>query len=240
LSRKQFCRNRTTSHETSAHIRRLLHRDFSLGVFGRHGSALSGGSIFRPRQQRKSFYRCGEIEPAAGSQDLCFRLEPLLRSLGSGYFPDKDHPANISLGDFSLRVVSAKNAVPPSRAKLVASSLQQKAGSDRDVTVSPAVGVGYETGTYTDPSTGTRQHSSGVYASTNVGVGIGSSGDQPGSTEADRKTMELELGEKGLREGTASAPVAGHLYFSMAKKKNAQYQLEYTVDGKKVVLPLPD
>ena len=36
---------------------------------------------------RKSFYRCGEIEPAADTQDLYFRLEPLLRSLGSGYFP---------------------------------------------------------------------------------------------------------------------------------------------------------
>jgi hypothetical protein len=156
-----------------------------------------------------------------------------------GIFPDKDHPATISLGDFSLRVVNAKNAVPPSSAKLVASSLQQKAGSDRDVTVSPSVGVGYETGTYTDPSTGTRQHSSGVYTSTGVGVGIGSA-DQPGSSEADRKTMELELSEKGLPEGTASAPVAGHLYFSIAKKKNAQYQLEYTVDGKTAVLPLPE
>lgn len=156
-----------------------------------------------------------------------------------GIFPDKDHPATVSLGDFSLRVVNAKNAVRPSSAKLVASSLQQKAGSDRDVTVSPTVGVGYETGTYTDPSTGTRQHSSGVYTSTGVGVGIGSA-DQPGSSEADRKTMELELSEKGLPEGTASAPVAGHLYFSIAKKKNAQYQLEYTVDGKTAVLPLPE
>jgi len=73
-----------------------------------------------------------------------------------------------------------------------------------------------------------------------VGVGIDNSGDQPGSTEADRKTMELELSEKGLPEGTASAPVAGHLYFSIAKKKNAQYQLEYTVDGKEVILSLPE
>jgi hypothetical protein len=155
-------------------------------------------------------------------------------------FPEKDHPANISLGDFSLRVVNAENAVRPSSAKLVASSLQQKAGSDREVTVSPSVGVGYETGTYTDPDTGTRQHSNGVYTSAGVGVGVGNSGDQPGSTEADRKTMELELSEKGLPEGTTSAPVAGHLYFPIAKKKNAQYQLEYTVDGKKVVLPLPE
>jgi hypothetical protein len=190
------------------------------------GERVSIGAVKLNQQQvRKTF--------TSGLNRCCVVLEV-------GIFPEKDHPVNISLGDFSLRVVNAKDAFRPSSAKLVASSLQQKAGSDRDVTVSPTVGVGYETGTYADPSTGTRQHSSGIYTSTGVGVGIGGSGNQPGSTEADRKTMELELSEKGLPEGTASAPVAGHLYFSIAKKKNALYQLEYTVDGKTVVLPLPE
>jgi hypothetical protein len=155
-------------------------------------------------------------------------------------FPAKDHPANISLGDFSLRTLNTENAVRPSGAKVVASSLQHKAGSDRDVTVSPSVGIGYESGTYTDPYTGRRQHASGVYTSTGVGVGVGGPGTQPGSTEADRTAMETELSEKGLPEGTTSAPVAGYLYFPIAKKKNVKYQLEYVVDGKKVVLPLPE
>jgi hypothetical protein len=155
-------------------------------------------------------------------------------------FPAKDHPANISLGDFSLRTLNTENAVRPSGAKVVASSLQHKAGSDRDVTVSASVGVGYESGTYTDPYTGRRQHASGVYTSTGVGVGVGGPGTQPGSTEADRTAMETELSEKGLPEGTTSAPVAGYLYFPIAKKKNVKYQLEYVVDGKKVVLPLPE
>ena len=52
--------------------------------------------------------------------------------------------------------------------------------------------------------------------------------------------MELELSEKGLPEGTASAPVAGHLYFPIARKKNVRYQLEYTMDGEKIVLSLPE
>jgi hypothetical protein len=155
-------------------------------------------------------------------------------------FPAKDHPANVSLGDFSLRTVNTENAVHPAGAKVVASSLQHKAGSDRPVTVSPSVGVGYESGTYTDPNTGRRQQAGGVYTSTGVGVGIGSPGTQSGSTEADRTAMEIELSEKGLREGTASAPVAGHLYFPVAKKKNVKYQLEYTMNGKIVVLPLPE
>lgn len=153
-------------------------------------------------------------------------------------FPGKDHPANVSLGDFSLRVVNTDRAVRPSSAKVVAGSLQHKASSDHDVTVSPVVGIGYESGSYNDPYGGGRQHSSGVYKTAGVAVGIG--GTQAGSTDADRAVMETELNEKGLPEGVAAAPVAGHLYFPIAKKKNAKYQIEYTVDGKKVVLPLAD
>ena len=67
-------------------------------------------------------------------------------------FPTKDHPAKISLGDFSLRIANTDTAVRPSGAKVVASSLQRKAGSDHDVTVSPQFGVGYESGTYNDPN----------------------------------------------------------------------------------------
>jgi hypothetical protein len=50
--------------------------------------------------------------------------------------------------------------------------------------------------------------------------------------------MELELREKGLPEGETSSPVAGYLYFSQLKKKNTKYQLEYVVNGEKVILPL--
>ena len=101
--------------------------------------------------------------------------------------------------------------------------------------------VGYETGTYTDPYTGQRRRAGGVTTSAGVGVGVGvgGSGSQSGSTEADRKAMEIELKEKGLPEGKASAPVAGHLYFPISNKKNAKYQLEYMLNGEKVTLLLP-
>ena len=51
--------------------------------------------------------------------------------------------------------------------------------------------------------------------------------------------MEAELSEKGLPEGTASAPVAGYVYFPVARKKNATMSLEYFLHGEKVVLKLP-
>jgi hypothetical protein len=51
--------------------------------------------------------------------------------------------------------------------------------------------------------------------------------------------MQKELTEKGLPEGKAAAPVAGYLYFSIPKrKKNAKYQLEYNLNGEKLLLPL--
>jgi len=159
-------------------------------------------------------------------------------------FPTKDHPAKISLGDFSLRIANTDTAVRPSGAKVVASSLQRKAGSDHNVTVSPQFGVGYESGTYNDPNNhgpynnGRQQRSSGVYTSSGVGVGIGS--NQSGSTREDLVSMETELSEKGLPEGTATAPVAGHLYFPISKKKNVKYQIEYTMDGQKMTVALPE
>jgi hypothetical protein len=76
---------------------------------------------------------------------------------------------------------------------------------------------------------------------TSAGVGVGVGGQrppQPGSTEADRRTMELELSEKGLPEGNTASPVSGYLYFTVPKKKNVKYQLEYMLNGNKVVLPL--
>jgi hypothetical protein len=53
--------------------------------------------------------------------------------------------------------------------------------------------------------------------------------------------MEAELDEKGLHEGALATPVAGYLYFPLAKKaKNAHYELEYMLNGNKVVLRLAE
>jgi hypothetical protein len=108
------------------------------------------------------------------------------------------------------------------------------------VAVYPTAAVGYESGGI-DPVTGQRR-GRGVYTSTGVGVGVG--GPQPpapGSTERDRRTMELELSEKGLPEGNAAAPVSGYLYFvlSSGKNKKAPHQLEYMLNGEKITLQLP-
>jgi hypothetical protein len=155
------------------------------------------------------------------------------------FYPPKDAPLNLSLNDFVLRLKDTDVATKPSSAKVIAASLQKKAGSDRDVTVSPSYGVTYQSGHAYDPVTGTTQ-ASGVTQSTGVLVGIGQSRPNPASTDKDRSAMEAELSEKGLPEGAASAPVAGYIYFPISsKKKSSTRQLEYKLGDNKVVLPLP-
>lgn len=124
----------------------------------------------------------------------------------------------------------------PSSARLLAAQLQKKNESTKDVAASPEVHVGYESGI--DPITGQRVH--GIDYGVGVGVGVGRGpGMPPASTDCDRDVMELELSEKGLPEGVASAPVAGYLYFSLPNdSKKASRQLEYTLNGESVSLKL--
>jgi hypothetical protein len=152
-------------------------------------------------------------------------------------YPAKDKALDVSLNDFVLRVTDPETSAKPASAKVVAARLQKKAGSDRDITVSPTVGVGYESAGY-DPITG-RQARGGMTRTAGVMVGIGGSEPQPASTDKDRSVMETELGEKGLPEGSASAPVSGYVYFPVARKKSTVLQLEYMVNGSKVVIALP-
>ena len=154
------------------------------------------------------------------------------------FYPVKDHPLNVSLNDFVLRIKDSDVTTKPSSAKVIAFSLQKKARSDRDVTVSPSYGVTYQSGRGYDPVTGTAQ-SSGITQTTGVFVGVGRPGANPGSTDKDRGAMEAELGEKGLPERSAT-PFAGYIYFPVSnKKKNATRQLEYTLGQDKVALSLP-
>jgi hypothetical protein len=152
-------------------------------------------------------------------------------------YPSKDGKLDVSLNDLVLRQNNSEVGDKPASAKVIASKLRKKAEATRDISVYPSVGVGYGNGGY-DPATGTRAPG-GTYKQVGVGVGIGGSGPQPGSTDKDRVAMETELSEKGLPEGAASAPVAGYVYFPMARKKSQTLTLEYSVNGEKVQLRLP-
>jgi len=152
-------------------------------------------------------------------------------------YPGQASSLNVSLNDFALRAKSGASATKPSSPKIVAASIQQKAAGDRDIAVYPSSGIGYESGTAYDPVTGAPRRASGISTQVGVGVAVGDS-NGPGVSDKDRNVMETELVEKGLSEGAAAAPVAGYIYFPVSPKKKSDYQLEYVIEGKTLVVPV--
>ncbi len=154
-------------------------------------------------------------------------------------FPQDGKSVPISLDEISVKVsgneITAKAASPT----VISATLQKRAQQDRDVTVSPVSSIGYESGSVYDPSSG-RVRGGGIYTSAGVGVGLGQRGaGQPGASDKDRAVMETELREKALPEGDASKPVGGYVYFQLSPKKDAKYQLLYTIADKQISLNLP-
>jgi hypothetical protein len=164
-------------------------------------------------------------------------LSPGYIVLEVAVYPNNGKSVDLGPGDFLLRRAGTKEAVRPAAPKAIAAALQRSAAHDREITLSPTVGVGYESGPRGyDPVYGRR----GGGVNTSVGVGVGVGGNQaPASTPEDRKTMALELGEKQLPEKVISGPVAGYLYFPLAEKKRlGAWELEYDGPAGKVTLPL--
>ena len=194
--------------------------------FEQQGSAI-GARLVKPSQAKKEF--------ATDINACCVAVEVAL-------YPRKDGTVEVSLNDFDLREKGKDIARKPSTAEVIAARLQPLPKSDqpdldRNVVIYPTAGVGYETGGI-DPITG-HPRGGGVVTSAGVGIGIGGQRPpEPEASRADRRTMTLELREKGLPEGNTMSPVAGYIYFSVPQKKKVKYQLEYMLNGKKVVLPL--
>jgi hypothetical protein len=182
-----------------------------------------GAALLTPDEVRKTFV--SEVNRC------CVVVEVAL-------YPLKDKPQPLSLDDFSVRVAGSDTAVKPSTAKVVAASIQKSAESQRDVTVTPSVGVGHASGTYVGPVTGAPTNGHGTYREAGVTVEVRGGGSHSSSPESDRETMQTELSEKALPEGIASTPVAGYLYFSLSKEKNTTLQLECVLNGNKVALTL--
>jgi hypothetical protein len=157
------------------------------------------------------------------------------------FYPAKDKPLDISLDDLTMKAEGSETLVRPYSARAVAARLQEKSEQNKNVAVATNVGVGYESGTYIDPVTGNPTKVHGVTTETGVGVAVGQPGSQPVATNSSRDSAEIELAERGLAEGSASAPVAGYLYFPKPEKmkRNTPLQLQYALKDQTVVLSLP-
>ena len=157
------------------------------------------------------------------------------------FYPQKNKPLKVSVDDFILQASDSNDLVRPYSARSAAAMLEQKADSGRQVTTTESVGVGYESGTYIDPVTGAPTKVHGVTTEVGASVAIGPSDPSATSPRNDRDAVEIELAEKALPEGSASAPVSGFVYFpsSIKKKKKTTLQLQYSLNDQTVVLSLP-
>ena len=154
-------------------------------------------------------------------------------------FPKKDETVDLSLFDFTLVEVGMDKPLRPESPTTVAAKLENKKNPAGGVDVTTTTGVGYESGTYTDPVTGQPVHVRGVSTSAGVGVSTGNS-TPPDIAARDREIIERELYDKGLPEAKVSVPVAGYLYFPISKvKKDAKYQLVYSGQSEPFTLSLP-
>lgn len=192
-------------------------------------------------QQQGSSIGARLLSKAQAQKEFSTDVDRCCVAVEVAVYPRQDGMIEVSLNDFDLREAGKDIAFKPSSAQVVAGKLQPPPKSDqpgdRDVVISPTTGIGYETGGI-DPVTG-QPRRGGVVTSAGVGVGIGKPRvPDPGISQADRRTMELELKEKGLPPGNTMTPVAGYLYFAVPQKKRVKYQLEYMLNGNKVVLPL--
>jgi hypothetical protein len=163
-------------------------------------------------------------------------------------YPASSQALNISDMDFALRLNGYSSPIRPATPRAIAAALhrskQPKQRSASDIAIYPSVGIGYESGSggYNPNEPYGRNHR-GIYTTTGVTVAGGDAGPvgtPPGSSGADRRTMESELSDKSLPEGRVDAPVAGYLYFPLpGKKRLVPQSLEFDSSAGlvKVVFP---
>jgi hypothetical protein len=155
-------------------------------------------------------------------------------------YPSASGPITLSADDFLIKSGANSEYTHPADAVTVAAVIQEKntprPPSSSGTNVATTVGVGYESAT--DPYTGRKIH--GVYTEAGTAVSTGAPDTfppgppVPGSTAYDRMTLQQQLGQRALPDGTYTAPVAGFLYFPSKeiKKKNGGYELDYLAGGR--------
>ena len=141
------------------------------------------------------------------------------------------------MDDFFLQVPGNDTIIRPYSPRAV---VEQYQDTGKTVTTTHA-GAGYEWGKEIDPVTGQPKKVHG--ATTETGAGMTNEPSGPPPPPVVLQAVEEKVAEKALPEGTASAAVAGYLYFPRSmineKKKNTRLQLQYALKDQAVVLALP-
>ncbi len=152
-----------------------------------------------------------------------------------GFYPADGESVELQRSNFALLPSDSKSSVAPISPAEIASIVQQRPSSSRDVTLYPTANIGYESWPVYSGN-GVKRVGGPVYGA-GMGVGVGKT-TSPATTDSDRTTMETELSDKELKGGDISKPVAGYLYFPVTGKEKATYRLQYRSPKSVSDLPL--
>ena len=162
-------------------------------------------------------------------------------------YPAKDGAVEVVPDNFALHVSGQDNVIKPSAPTAAVAAIpyyvqvgKTSGGGGGGIMSAPRPQSDSPTGVNRDPITGMPRPNIGIRTpGTDIGGGAGSSGQSgQASLPPERKELASKMTEKSLPQGNVTAPVSGYLYFSMETQKGEKYQLEYTLNGKSVVLPL--
>ena len=164
------------------------------------------------------------MDPEQVRNEFSTTLVPQYQVIEVAFYPPKGSSVDVVPMDFALKVDG--RTIRPANPSHIASLNQKKAsrGGHRDVSFYPGVGV----------STG----SWGTGTNVGVGVGVGPSRPGPAHTDRDRRTMEYELEERSLQDGSSDRPVAGYLFFPVGAVRSTSMELVYQHEKGDVTLPL--
>jgi hypothetical protein len=164
-----------------------------------------------------------------------------------GLYPAKDGALEVAPDNFALHASGQDNAVKSSAPTAAVAAIpyyvqlgEMSGGGGGGIMSAPRPQVDSPTGVNRDPITGMPRRSVGIRPpGTDIGAGVGDGGQSgQASLPHERRDLASKMTEKALPQGKATAPVSGFLYFSVETRKGEKYQLEYTLNGKSVVLPL--
>jgi hypothetical protein len=151
-----------------------------------------------------------------------------------GLYPAKDGALEVALDNFALHASGNDNAVKASAPTAAVAAIpfyvqlgETSGGGGGGIMSAPR------------PQVDSRRSVGIRPPGTDIGAGVGG-GVQSGqaSLPPERRDLASKMTEKALPQGKATAPVSGYLYFSVETRKGEKYQLEYTLNGKSVVLQL--
>lgn len=163
-----------------------------------------------------------------------------------GLYPAKDGPLEVAPDNFVLHASSQDKAIKPSAPSAAVAAIpfyvqlgETSGGGGGGIMSAPRPQVDSPTGVNRDPITGMPRRSVGIRPpGTDIGAGVGGGQSGQASLPPERRDLASKMTEKALPQGKATGPVSGYLYFSVETRKGEKYQLEYTLNGKSVVLPL--